>query len=168
MEWNDMYATGIALVIEVIEKLASIAPVDIVHTRGNHDETLGYTMVVALGYRYMNDPNVNVDTSYEFRIYYKWLNTLIGIAHGDSDKDLFATMPTEARELWGETLYHYWLTGHFHHLEMIEKKGITLIKCPALTFGDGWTEKNGFIGARASLICTIYDSNGLREICFAN
>lgn len=168
MEWNDMYATGIALVIDVIERLARVAPVDIVYTRGNHDETLGYTMVVALGYRYANDPNINVDSSYEFRVYYKWLDTLIGIAHGDSDKDLFATMPTEARELWGETTYHYWLTGHFHHLEMIEKKGITLIKCPSLTFGDGWTEKSGFIGARASLVCTTYDYGGLREIYFAN
>jgi hypothetical protein len=48
---------------EVIDKCASIAPVDVIIIPGNHDEERTFYMGDALACRYEGNPNVTVDNS---------------------------------------------------------------------------------------------------------
>lgn len=168
LDWEDMYSQGTELMIEIIEMFREVAPVDIDYTAGNHDKVLRYTLLVALKYKYAKSKTVNVNIAPEARVYHEFGNCLVGISHFNNEKDLSSLMQIEAREGWGRTEHHYWLTGHVHHLEMSEKNGVTVFRCPSISFIDSFHDTYGYVGARPAIACFIFNKQGLKEICFGN
>ncbi len=77
-------------------------------------------------------------------------------------------MQTEAREAWGRCEYHIWFTGHVHHLEMMEKDGVIIYRCPALAFVDDFHDIKGYTSAVKNLMCFRLCNRGVKEIYFAN
>lgn len=167
LEWYEMYSKGVALVVQIIAKLSVLAPVTIRYSMGNHDAVLGYTLVQALALKYEHRTDVNVDTTFEYRQYVELPNVLIGISHGNEEKNLTQLMQSEAREAWGRCEHHIWFSGHFHHLESIDKDGIIWFKCPSLAFVDNYHDIKGFTVAERMCACFLIDTTGIKEIYFA-
>ncbi len=166
LEWYEMYSQGVALAIDIIEALRAVAPVRVMHSRGNHDEVLTYTLVSEIKRKYENVDDVTVELSNDTRTYTELDNVLVGVSHNYEEKDLSTNMQTEARESWGRCEHHYWLTGHVHHLEMMEKSGVTIFRCPSMAFADEFHERHGYTDARRAMACFTFNTHGLKEIYF--
>lgn len=166
--YAEMFKNGTAALIEVINMFADIAPVDVVLVQGNHDETISMYCACVLDAFYRNDININVDTSPMLRKYYRYGNTLLGLSHGEYEKNrIYELMQVEAKEDWGETQYHEWLLGHLHSEGVTEKSGVTVRRIPSLTGTDYWHAKMGFTMSPKRSCAFIYDKNeGLKDVMY--
>ena len=166
--YAEMFKNGTAALIEVINMFSELAPVDVVLVQGNHDETISLYCACVLDAFYRNDENVNVDTSPMLRKYYKYGNTLLGLSHGEYEKNrIYELMQVEAREDWGETWYHEWLLGHLHSEAVTERAGVTVRRIPSLTGTDYWHAKMGFTMSPKRSCAFIYDKyEGLKDVMY--
>jgi UDP-2,3-diacylglucosamine pyrophosphatase LpxH len=168
LRWHEMLTRGISLAMAIIEKLAEVAPVEVYYSMGNHDEVLSYAVVQALFYRYEDASRIYVEPQMRHRVYITHGKNLIGLSHGNEEKNLHNIMQIEQREEWGKRTHNYWLVGHLHHLSMKEEDGVTVIRCPSLTFDDEWTIRKGYVGSRKGLmVVEFHKDDGLKEMYFA-
>lgn len=159
--YGKMFREGTKLIIESIERLREIAPVDVLITPGNHDKLSIFFLGEILEIYYQNNENVNVDTSLLPRKYYKYGKNLLGFTHGNDIKlaDLPMIMAVESPKWWGETKYRFVKCGHFHHQKMIlnEVSGIIVEIMPSLSGTDSWHKNKGYTGNIRSAVTAIYD-----------
>ena len=159
-----MFSGGLALAIWVIDALNEVAPVSVLYNEGNHDRVFSYAIVKALEQRYEHCAGVEIDSDTSPRKYMLFGKNLIGFSHGKDEANLSTVMQMEEPVRWGSSLHRYWFLGHLHHLEMMEKDGVIIIRCPSLAFGDEWTRRKGFVGSDRSLLCGIFTQDGLENI----
>jgi hypothetical protein len=159
--YAKMFREGSKLILETINKLQNIAPVDVVVVCGNHARISEFLLGEVVDAYYHNNPNVTIDNSPQSRKYYRWGNNLIGFAHGDDIKlvDLPLIMASERAKDWGQTKNHFIKCGHFHHQKMIlnEVSGCIVEIVPSLSGTDGWHKKKGYVNNLRSAITSLYD-----------
>lgn len=152
--WKKTFVLGRKLIIEAIDTLSAIAPVDVPVIPGNHDATRAFYLGDALECWYHNSPRVSIDNSPKVRKYYSYGKCLIGLTHGSDEKlqDLPSIMAQEVPGLWAATKYREWHVGDKHHKNEIswestkEYKGVVVRLMRSLASTDAWHYKTGFIG----------------------
>lgn len=159
--YGKMFREGTKLIIETVERLQQLAPVDLIICPGNHDKLSIFFLGEILEIHYRNNPNVTTDNSLTPRKYYKYGKNLLGFAHGDGLKlnDLPMIMAAEASKWWGETKYKFFKVGHFHHQKMIlnEVSSVIVEIMPSLSGQDSWHTHKGFVGNTRSAVTALYD-----------
>lgn len=146
---QSLYNLGLNLLIDGIESLAKIAPVETFYVPSNHDEMTGYHAAVALSVYFKNCPDVKVDLSARPRHYTLYGVNLMGFAHGDKEgKRIEGMMQYEEPEKWGESHFREFFMGHFHSLHQYEKNGIIFRYLQSPTGTDAWHNRSGFVGAQ--------------------
>lgn len=152
--WAKTFRKGRELIVDIIDRCSTIAPVDVLVISGNHDEQRSYFLGEALECWYHNSPNVSIDNSARSRKYYDYGKNLIGFTHGYTEKlqSLPLTMAMEVPELWAKTKYREIHTGDKHHKRDTiyaadEGLGIVVRILRSLAVADAWTFDKGFIGA---------------------
>lgn len=156
--WQKTFHTVRRVMVEVIDQLQVIAPVDVPIISGNHDKERCFYLGDTLESWYRNCPNVNIDNSPNIRKYYKWGLNLIGFTHGDKEKhmELPLIMAQEVPELWAATIHREFHLGHFHstkHMKWIstqEFKGVVVRLLRSLSASDAWHHEKGYIGGERS------------------
>lgn len=158
------------IIINTIDRLTTIAPVDVVMVQRNHRRTEELLLGRLLEAYFRNDYMVTVDATPKYRKYIKLGTTLVGFTHGSDEKERLASlMQTEAKEDWGVTDNHIWITGHLHHLAVKEANGVETWTIPSLTAADAWTAKTGFTSAKRRSCSFLIDNKaGMEEVFFAN
>lgn len=161
------------VLIESINKLQNIAPVDCVLVHGNHSRMGEFYLGEVLYAYYYNNPNVRVDNTNRSRKYYRYGNSLITYLHGDSIKlaDLPIIMASENSKEWGTAKYRYAKLGHFHHQKMMvnEISGTIVEIVPTLCHSDKWHKDKGFGSNIRSSVTSIYSkTNGLINKIYYN
>jgi len=144
------------LLIETIDDLSMISPVDVVIVPGNHDEQAMFMLGEILDAFYYKNKNVNVDNGAKLRKYYKYYNSSILFTHGDKEKmnELGMIFAAEEPILWGETKNRFIQIGHFHHNKKInylanqEFQGFQVQILPSLSPNDKWHYGKGYISKR--------------------
>lgn len=164
MVWHEMLSGGLALAVWVVEKLAPYGDLDIIYNEGNHDRVLSYAIIKALEQRYRDNPDIRVDSDAHPRKYIQYHESLIGLSHGKDEVSISTTMQVEEPLRWGHTKKRYWLLGHLHHLDVTEKDGVTLIRCPSLAFEDEWTRRKGYVSSDRALACAVFGEEGLDDV----
>ena len=166
--YANVFKQGTAALIDVITMFADIAPVDVVLVQGNHDEVVSLYCACVLEAFFKNDENINVDTFPKLRKYYRYGNTLLGLSHGEYEKDrIYGLMQVEAREDWGETKYHEWILGHLHSEGVTDKNGVLVRRIPSLTGTDYWHFKQGYTMSEKRSVGFVYDyEEGPKEIMY--
>lgn len=162
--FSKVLATGIAAAVWGVERLAAVAPVEVILVPGNHDRTLAECLCHVLAARFHHTERVRVDLSPRTRKYVRFGVNLIGLAHGDLVKpgDLPNVMPAEHRHDWAETTTHEWLTGHGHRSQKWTTKdtdthqGTVVRQLRALTRTDLWHYDMGFSGQGPAAECYWY------------
>ena len=152
--WRKTFTFGRHLMIEVIDMLSTIAPVDVKIVPGNHDYERSFYLGDSLECWYHNNKNVVIDNGPKTRKYYSFGKCLIGLTHGYSEKltDLPLVMATEEKEAWNNSVYREWHTGDKHHEKELstkpidEIKGVTIRILRALCTNDQWHYEKGFVG----------------------
>lgn len=142
--------------INAIERLASVAPVDVLWVPGNHDMTASYWLALILQAYFRNCDRVRVDVEPKPRKYYRYGAGLIGYTHGNEERaeDLPLTMATERPVDWGQTTWREFHLGHNHKSKAIrhrvydERHGVMVRWIRALCTSDSWHYTKGYTGNR--------------------
>lgn len=140
------------LLIDVINTLVTVAPVDVVVVSGNHDYDSMFTIGMVLEAFYSKNDNVNIDNSATQRKYYQFGSNGIQFSHGNEEKhqDLGLIFATEKPQLWGETKFREVQLGHFHKnkklsfLSADEHQGFQVQVLPSLSGTDAWHNSKGY------------------------
>lgn len=136
------------MLVESIDKLRKVAPVDIVVVSGNHDRERCYYIGETLECWYHNCDEVKIDNSPKLRKYYRYGKSLIGYTHGSDEKHdhLPIIMATETPKDFADTKFRFWHLGHLHKYQVQEQFGITVRILPSLCSTDAWHKQHGFVG----------------------
>lgn len=155
-----MFRYGYSLIIESINKLQAIAPVDCLMVYGNHARVTEMLLGELLSVYYDKNPNVKIDNRPLPRKYYTYNNSLISLVHGDEIRlpQLPAIMAAESPESWGKSKYRYIRTGHYHHQKIIldEISGCQVEIVGSLSGTDYWHKKKAFCNSIRSATTFLY------------
>jgi hypothetical protein len=167
MPWFDSFRVYSKALMQAVDYLKTIAPVDVIVVQGNHDyERMFYVGEVISAY-YMNDPNVTVDNSTESRKFASFGDVLIMYTHGDNEKhsELPIIMATERPMEFALAKHRETHCGHFHK-EMIidESRGIKTRFLPSICTTDEWHKKMGYSSYRAAQALLWHKDRGLEMI----
>lgn len=158
-----MITEGIALAFALVRELASVAPVRLVHQRGNHDPSLSLALFAALEQAHKDDPRIILpDDDHRYAPYQaiRYGASLLGFAHGDGrhkPADLSALMSQRWPAEWAATRFREWHTGHRHHVKAEESHGVTVMVNPSLSGADRYHALHWPIEARPQLAAHVYD-----------
>lgn len=140
------------VLIDSINELSIIAPVDVIISVGNHDEQTSFMIGEMLEAYYHNNENVNIDNKASLRKYYQFGNVSIMLTHGNKEKfaDLGMIFAAENPKLWASTAFRFIKIGHFHHnkkvstLQAQEFQGFQVQIIPSLSGSDAWHTGKGY------------------------
>jgi hypothetical protein len=146
---------GEMAVIWAVERLATLAPVDVLWCPGNHDRLSSFHMARTLKAWFRSIPDVTVDCSPKVRKYHRYGTTLIGFEHGDKVKHekLAGLMPLEMPHDFAETTTREFHVGHQHRARKLEfasldtHGGIPVRVLRSLSAVDQWHFENAFVGS---------------------
>jgi hypothetical protein len=170
LDYPTMFDTGARILINAIDKLSELAPVEVIGIYGNHDFVSSYTLMKAIEFYYRRSDFVSVDAGHLQRKFRKYGNCLILWAHGDMGKgNAYSLIQREARKEFGETKFAEIHSGHFHSQTTTEKDGVIIRYLPTLTETDAWHYGEGYTGALRSTVAFVWDKvSGLEEMWFIN
>ena len=153
--WHEAFIAARQMYVELIERLRTVAPVDVVYNPSNHDYSSGYMLTDALYCWFHTARDVTFDASIIHRKHYQYGTNMIATSHGDGAK--FADMPllmaTENPEMWANTRHRYVYLHHLHHkikhqfLAGKDFPGITVEVMRSPSASDPWHHRNGYTGA---------------------
>ena len=179
--WQKVFRIGCELLIEAIDLLRQIAPVDVIVVPGNHDYTKSVFLGEYLYAWYRTDNSVNVNNSINPRKYYEFGKVLIGYTHGDREKQeaLRSLMAYEAKEAWARCTYKEFHLGHQHRKLSVkytvksdllhEELGIVIRSMSSIAGTDAWHHAHGYTGPVKAAEALIWNSEeGLVGTCNAN
>lgn len=157
------------LLINTINWLTTIAPVDVVVVPGNHDTQTMFMLGEMLDAYYHNSEVVNIDNSPRFRKYYRYGNTAIQLTHGNEEphQTLGLIFATEQPKLWADVKFRYCQIGHFHkskklnYVSVDEMQGFQVQTIPSLSHNDAWHTKKGYNSLRQAKAFLIDRNQGI-------
>lgn len=157
--WQKTFINGRKLWVEIIERCAAVAPVDVIVVPGNHDTERIFYLGDALSCWFHNAPDVTVDNRPTTRKYYEWGQCLIGYTHGHLEPkgSLVNIMSTEVPMAWSRTSYREWHKGHLHAAKetafqvLDEYRGIREWVMPSLVALDDYHAGKGYASLRETI-----------------
>lgn len=163
--WWEGYRAAKKMYVEVLERLAAIAPVEVIYNKSNHDEHLGFTLADALEshFRHCKGITFTVEPQND-RLYLVYGRNLLGFdhGHGAKDKDLPLLMAFEAAEHWTNNQNRYLFRHHLHHWtrrEYVTGKdhiGVTLQYMRSPSAPDQWHADSGHTGAPEAIDAFVF------------
>jgi len=175
--WLKLMRAGTQLIVDAVDRLLTIAPVDIIIVPGNHDKHSTFSLgeILSAWYRQCND--VTIHNSAKTRKYYAYGKVLLGFTHGMGRKekpaDLSRIMPVEEPQLWSASIWREMHVGHIHHRvvhnDLEEFNGIVVRYLPTLCGTDAWHYEEGYVGNIRAAEAYIWNHDaGLSSIETAN
>jgi hypothetical protein len=165
-----IFREGRKILIEAIDLLKEIAPVDVLVVGGNHERNSMFHLGDALECWYHSDKSVIIDNRPISRKYYRYGNTLIAFSHGDTEKtaDLPLLAAVESKD-WSSCQYKEWHIGHKHAEHTTEKMGIKTRVLGSISGPDDWHFTNGYVGnIKSAQSFLFHNKNGLISIYYDN
>ena len=154
-------------VINVVDRLMAIAPVQVLVVPGNHDQDVCFHLGEVLKRNYRKVDMVDVDNEPLLRKYVRWGACLLGFTHGGQDwpalRELPLLMAQEVPALWAATTWREWHMGHWHrkretiHTAGDTWQGVHVRVIPALSGTDAWHYQHGFTGGWKAAEAYLWD-----------
>lgn len=146
------------LVVDVINDLSLIAPVDVVIVPGNHDQTVMFTLGEILDAFYHNNDRVSIQNDAKLRKYYQYGKNMIMFTHGSEEKhaELGLIAATEEPKMWAETKFREVHLGHLHKSKSIkytnvdEYQGFKIRIINSLSGTDAWHYSKGYMSLKGA------------------
>jgi hypothetical protein len=150
--WRHSFRGYWRLVVEAINYLEGIAPVDVIIVQGNHDYERMFYAGEVLDAFFHNNQNVTVDNGYDIRKYYEFGGNMIMYCHGDKVKaqDMPLIMATEQPEMFARCKTREAHCGHVHKEMVNEYRGIKVRFIPSICANDDWHKDMGYAAMRAA------------------
>lgn len=139
---KEIWYSVIELSLEMSEK------VNLIYSKGNHDESLGWAFVQMLKDHY---PQLNVDDRLKQRKCIFWQNCFIGLTHGNYQRskanDLRGQFTIEFPQEFSQSTVREIHAGHLHHETEGDLYGVMVRRLSRNGETDQWSEDEGFVGA---------------------
>ena len=164
--WFTIIDKATQLVINGIDMLTNIAPVEVKYVPSNHDlHTMFGIMQTVLAW-YKNDEFVSVECSPMPRKYFKYGNVLLGLSHDIKIKNALTLMTSEAKSEWGECKNMIWMLGHLHKAMAYDKEGyMEILRLPTISGYSRWTTNSGYVQTEKKNQAFIINKNlGITDI----
>lgn len=154
--FQRVFTAGLMSIVSATEKLAQLAPVDIIWVPGNHDMTTSWYMACALEQRFHSTRHVNVDLSPPSRKYVQWGKTMLMLLHADNEpqRELSSLAATEQPIMWSQTTWREAQCGHLHKKKTMrftdvdEHHGFITRRLSSLSGTDRWHYRKGYVGGQ--------------------
>jgi predicted phosphodiesterase len=161
-----IFREGRKILVEAVEILKELAPVDIIVVPGNHDRDSMFHLGDAIECWFHDDKTVNINNSPAPRKYYEYGNIMFGLTHGDTIKKekLPLIGAVEQPEMWGRCKRKCWLTGHLHHIKMEDHSSVQIFILPSISGVDEYHNTNGYIGSNRCGVAMLYSKDGLEAV----
>ena len=162
-----IYREGRKMLVEAVELLRQIAPVDVMVVAGNHDHHSMFHLGDALECWFHGHDDVTVNNDPISRKYYQFGQNMICFSHGHLEKhnQLPQLAAVEQPAMWAATTYREWHVAHFHHESVKEYMGTNVRILPSLTGADRYHHDNGYVGAkRIAQAFRFHELNGLEAV----
>ncbi len=158
----DSFELILDTIVELINKAATIAPVDIPIIPGNHDTDSTNLLGMFLSKLYRNVDHVNIDYRRIPRKYRKFGKNMFLFEHGDGMKasKIPIVMAQEQSEMWANTKHRYAYLGHYHHTREHDEIGCKIRHLRAMSPKDEYHFKKGYIGIPKSAELVIASEDG--------
>ena len=161
------------MLMDCIDTLMTIAPVEVVYLAGNHDRLIGYTLIKALSCAYKG---AVFDTEPNPQKYRLIGCNLIGWTHGDMiHKNMGGWLQERARKEYGQSRFAEVHAGHLHSTSRTEYKttyqdgGVVVRHLPTISNASAWEHQQGYPQGTKTLMCFVWhETNGLRETWYSN
>ena len=155
-----IFDKGIQLLVNGIEMLREIAPVETVWLHSNHSADTSYYAIKCLEAYFRNEKDVVVDAQPSPRKYRAFGKCLLGMAHGDNEgKRVQNIMQVEVPELFGQAKYRCLHLGHQHHEKVEDVNGVVVRYLPSPVPADTWHTQQGFLGAQKKIQSFVWDED---------
>ncbi len=146
--WEDAF-DFLDLIID--KSLENAESVELLYVPGNHDESIGQTIIKALERLYQREDRLTIDGKQEaFKAILLGRN-FIGATHGirKNKKDYPMIFATQFSQLWGAegVQTRETFTGHFHHELVSDMNGLLIRQGATRNETDKWHRDNGFVGS---------------------
>jgi len=171
---TKIFDEALELLIDVINKLGEIAPVEVVNIQGNHDRLSSYMLCKGVEMAYRGDKNVKFNNGPNPRKWIRYGKVLIGYAHGDMKQNAITEWLCNECSEWSEAKYREVHLGHLHStatLQKIEdqKYGLIARYLPALCGTSAWEHEQGYPDSQRGMMSFVWnEEKGLREVWYTN
>jgi hypothetical protein len=167
--FGKMFQAAKKLLIETIDYLSQLAPVEVIVIPGNHDTVAMFTLGEVLDAWYHNNEEVTVINTHTPRKYLQYGANLIMYTHGHNEKlqDLGIICATEQPQLWAATKFRRVHVGHLHHSKQIkftdiqEYPGFTVKVLNSLSANDAWHSEKGYNSLKGAEAFLYHRDRGL-------
>lgn len=168
--FGNLYKYVRDVVVSSINRLAEIAPVQVVMVPGNHDEDAILRLGDYLEGLYSEHPVVKINNKQYRRKYFQFGSTGIGFAHGEKVKprDLHGAFSNDVPKMFSDVQFRYFFVGHLHKnatrkLSIYDERkdeymGTQVEICPSLCPTDKWHFDNNYTGNQRSSKCYLFDA----------
>lgn len=145
--YHKVFGEVRTMTVAAIERLRSVAPVDVVMVPGNHDTLSVWHLGDSLECYFHKYRDVSIDNSPRQRKYYRFGDVMLMLTHGDKAKrlDYPLLMATEESAMFGATKFREAHTGHLHTTKLDEQHGVRVRILPALCDADAWHSELGYV-----------------------
>lgn len=165
----EMVKATKTLLIDTINDLSLLAPVDVIMVHGNHDTHTTFLLGEVLSAYYHDSPLVNINNDPTQRKYYSYGSTAIQFTHGNEERhsDLGLIFATEKPHMWGLSKYRFCQLGHFHknkrtsYLSIDDQTGFTVQILPSLSGSDAWHLSKGYLPRKQAKAFLFSKDSGL-------
>lgn len=159
-----VYEKAIELGINMIDRLAEVAPVRVIQVSGNHDQVSAFSLGHVLRAHYRRDDNVSVHVDPSPYKFWRYGVNLVGFDHGHHVKPirLAALMAHEVKDLWAQTCFREWHLGDQHRKGsgspvIMEEQGVSIEYLPSLTPPNAWHRLKGFNWQQRGAMAFVWD-----------
>ena len=175
-DWEVHIKNYVELFMQMVERYAQIAPVELIVMPGNHDYQTSRMLGVLLEMTYKNHPRIKViHRPTAVRIYRQYGKVCHIYSHGEGeslakqDRTIHSKYLAEAKaqgvnlqEVEFITYYH----GHIHTEETKDNSGITRVAFPSLATEDQWHKLAGYVGNKQGALIDLVSTTHGRSAMF--
>jgi predicted phosphodiesterase len=158
--WPKVLRVAVWTLISLVKRaLQKHARVTLWCIKGNHDDHSAVMLAICLAAHFADEPRVTISESPAMFEYLEWGKVLIGGTHGHTIKmdALESIMATDQAAAWGRTKFRYFYTGHVHHSQVKEYRGVIAESFRTLAARDAWHAGQGYRAGR-SMDCIVLHS----------
>ncbi len=150
-----IYWKGKEAFLKTVYLCREVAPVEILWVPGNHDMHASFYLSEVVKEHFKNDEFVMVDNTAPWEKARLWGNLLVGYTHDANIRmaNVVNMLPQFWPELWGQSKYREWHTGHKHtkaewkFMPTQTVGGVIVRQIPTLSTIDAWHSQNKFVDA---------------------
>ena len=169
--WARVVRTGVRIIRTLIDSaLQKHETVKVINEIGNHDDQSAIMLSAILAAAYEKESRVTIDESPDVYHWHEYGNNLFGVHHGHKAKpqQLYQVMAEDMREACARCEHRFWLTGHLHHLRMMDVGGQQIETFRTIIPRDNHAHSSGYRSKRSICSMTVDKQHGECQRCIVH